>query len=382
MKYEYKNSGIEWLGKIPEHWNAKRLASLGTFSKGHGIPRSDLREDGVPAILYGDIYTKYNVTTGKLINRISEVTATKSTEIKNGDLLLAGSGETKEEIGKCVVYDDVPKAYAGGDIIIFKPIKHDSLFLSYALNSETSIYQKATTAKGDIVVHTYPSKLRSLLIATPPLPEQKAIANYLDKACQRIDNIIAIKQKQLEKIKLIRKSKIDELVCYGIDTNSEIQKTNLNYLPKIKKGWSVDRFKDVAILRNEKTDEKNEKEDYLELEDIEQGTGRILNKRNTIEVVSKVTKFYTGDVLFGKLRPYLEKYYLAEFDGKCTGEILSFKPIRIRGKFLMYLLASKWFIDLCNSMAYGAKMPRVNWPTQLALVNFPVPPIYEKNEIV
>jgi type I restriction enzyme S subunit len=145
--------------------------------------------------------------------------------------------------------------------------------------------------------------------------------------------------------------------------------------------WKLDRFKDVAVLRNERTDEASTVEDYLELEDLESGTGRILNRRDTMEVVSDVTVFKKGDVLFGKLRPYLEKYYVAEFDGKCTGEILAFKPQRIEGRFLFYCLASPWFIERCNMLAYGAKMPRVNWPTQLAQFSLPLPPRPEQRRI-
>ena len=154
-----------------------------------------------------------------------------------------------------------------------------------------------------------------------------------------------------------------------------------SFLTSLPNGWMFDRFKDVAALRNERTDEASEVEDYLELEDLESGTGRILNRRNTLEVISDVTVFKKGDVLFGKLRPYLEKYYVAEFDGKCTGEILAFKPERIESRFLFYCLASSWFIERCNLLAYGAKMPRVNWPTQLAQFNLPLPPLPEQQRI-
>jgi type I restriction enzyme S subunit len=154
-----------------------------------------------------------------------------------------------------------------------------------------------------------------------------------------------------------------------------------SFLAELPGGWTFDRFKDVAMLRNERTDEASEEEDYLELEDLESGTGRILNRRNTMEVVSDVTRFKKGDVLFGKLRPYLEKFYVAEFDGKCTGEILAFKPERIESRFLFYCFASSWFIERCNMLAYGAKMPRVNWPTQLAQFNLPLPPLPEQQRI-
>jgi type I restriction enzyme S subunit len=154
-----------------------------------------------------------------------------------------------------------------------------------------------------------------------------------------------------------------------------------DFLDLLPNGWTFDRFKDVATLRNEKTDEASSDEDYLELEDMESGTGRILSRRNTLEVESAVTIFKQGDVLFGKLRPYLEKYYLAEFDGKCTGEILAFKPERIHPRFLLYCIASSWFIARCNTLAYGAKMPRINWPTQLSQFNLPLPPLPEQEQI-
>jgi len=156
------------------------------------------------------------------------------------------------------------------------------------------------------------------------------------------------------------------------------QKDFFNDLPS---GWTFDRLKDVVELRNEKTSEASEEEDYLELEDIEPGTGRILGKRNTLEVISAVTIFKKGDVLFGKLRPYLEKFYEAEFNGKCTGEILAFRPFKVNSRFLLYCFASRWFIEYCNALAYGAKMPRVSWPTQLAKFNIPLPPAKEQQLI-
>jgi len=154
-----------------------------------------------------------------------------------------------------------------------------------------------------------------------------------------------------------------------------------NFLDDLPSAWTFDRIKDVVTLRKEKTAEATADEDYLELEDIESGTGRLLSRRNTLEVESAVTIFKKGDILFGKLRPYLEKYYEAEFDGKCTGEILAFQPQRIVSRFLFYCVGSRWFIERCNALAYGAKMPRVSWPTQLSQFNIPLPPHPDQNRI-
>lgn len=140
-------------------------------------------------------------------------------------------------------------------------------------------------------------------------------------------------------------------------------------------------MKDIVELRNDKVAIESEEENYLELEDLKGGSGQILSRRNTLSVESAVTRFIKGDVLFGKLRPYLEKYCQPDFDGYCTGEILAFFPRRIHGHYLFYHMGSDWLIQRCNALAYGTKMPRVNWATQLALFDIPLPPLPEQKRI-
>lgn len=206
-----KDSGVEWIGEIPEHWEVRRLASLGTFLKGGGIKRDDLVETGLPAILYGDIYTKYNYHTANTENFISKETAQKSVKIFKNYILFTGSGETKEEIGKCIVYKG-KSAYVGGDIIIFKQNKANSKFLSYALNNYSSIVQKMIMAKGEIIVHIYGSSLKKLKIVYPPRQEQEQIALYLDKKTVQIDKAINLQKDYIAKLKEYKTTLIDSVV--------------------------------------------------------------------------------------------------------------------------------------------------------------------------
>ena len=208
---KFKNSGVEWLGQIPSHWEVVRLGSLGIFSKGNGISRNELVADGIPAILYGDIYTKYNYQAIEIKNFISTETSLKAVKISENDILLTGSGETKEDIGKCVVFKG-KEAFAGGDIIIFKQDKNNSTFLAYSLNSSYSIMQKTIMAKGEIIVHIYSSMLKELLLPLPPKDEQEKIVEYIENKIYKIDKLVNLEQECIKSLKEYKASLIDSVV--------------------------------------------------------------------------------------------------------------------------------------------------------------------------
>ncbi|WP_257938972.1 type I restriction/modification system, specificity subunit [Campylobacter lari] len=213
----FKDSGIKYLGEIPQHWKVKRLANFGAFLKGNGISRQDLAEDGESAILYGDIYTKYQIKTHFLHSKISKKTSLSATPIYNGDILFSGSGETKEDIGKSVVYLGDDNAFAGGDVIIFRQKENNALFLSYVLNTKYANFCKSIDSKGEIIVHIYASNLKDIKIPLPPLKEQEQIANFLDEKCEKIDLLIEKTEKQIKLIKEYKTTLINQAVCGRIN---------------------------------------------------------------------------------------------------------------------------------------------------------------------
>lgn len=239
----YKNSGVEWLGEIPENWSILRLGAFGTFAKGGGFSKANLSDDGTRAVLYGDIYTKYNIKVKEAVRFIPNEIAAKSISIQAGDLLFTGSGETKEEIGKCVVFLGSNKTVAGGDVIIFRSKIHSKTFLSYALNTEGIKFENAKNSKGEIVVHTYASKLKELRIPIPPLPEQKAIAEFLDKKTALIDKAIQIKEKQIDLLQERRQILIQQAVTRGLDPNVPLKDSGVVWIGMIPEHWEVKRLK-------------------------------------------------------------------------------------------------------------------------------------------
>lgn len=98
-----KDSGVEWLGEVPEHWSIMRLGQIGRLSKGNGGTKHDETDSGVPCVRYGDLYTTHNRFIRKSRSYVSHEQAPDYTPIQYGDVLLAASAETVEEIGKSAV---------------------------------------------------------------------------------------------------------------------------------------------------------------------------------------------------------------------------------------------------------------------------------------
>ena len=138
-----------------------------------------MTDDGVPCIRYGEIYTHYSNYVGQLWSRIPPSVAVTALPIRAGDIVFAGSGETAEEIGKCVAYVGTEQAYAGGDTIVLSLGCDDPVFVGHLLNCSKAVGQKSRFGQGDAVVHISAKNLARLRIELPPVEEQRAISRIL-----------------------------------------------------------------------------------------------------------------------------------------------------------------------------------------------------------
>lgn len=189
-------------------WETKRLAEVGYFLKGSGVRRDDALSGPVACVRYGEIYTTHDDYIRSFHSWISPEVAARATCLKFGDLLFAGSGETKEEIGKCVALVLDMEAYAGGDIVILRPTGIDSLFLGYALNIADVARQKASLGQGDAVVHISSSALAQVSVHLPAIREQNAIATVLSD----MDAEIAALEARREKTRAIKQGMMQQLL--------------------------------------------------------------------------------------------------------------------------------------------------------------------------
>ena len=201
-------TGKKRLPGFSEEWEAKRLGEIGWFAKGKGIKKDEVRTDGVPCIRYGEIYTCHRDYIREFRSFISRSITEQSQRLHAGDLLFAGSGETAEEIGKCVAFLGEEEAYAGGDIVILSPLGQNSLFLGYLMNHASVCSQKARLGQGDAVVHISAGNLAKLKVRLPKLAEQTAIATILFD----MDAEIVAQEAKLAKARLIKQGMMQELL--------------------------------------------------------------------------------------------------------------------------------------------------------------------------
>ena len=126
--------------------------------------------------------------------------------------------------------------------------------------------------------------------------------------------------------------------------------------------WGEKKFSFIAKKVNDSYKPTNNGESFecIELESLSSETGLLIRTFRSSEQKSMKTKFLTGDVLFGKLRPYLKKFYRSDFDGVCTSEIWVLRPKSVPSEFLFYVVQSGHFNRLANIQS-GTKMPRSNW---------------------
>ena len=244
----------------------------------------------------------------------------------------------------------------------------------YYICFESVLYSNAT---GTTFLQVTGSVLNKMLIPLPPINEQQRIVNIieslfakLDRAKELIENTLA--QFEQNKMAILHKAFTGELTA-------KWRKENNIDLSSWKKCELKEVFKVVKDKYNPQTE--NQIVNYIGLENIETSKG-IISKNNSSEVKSIKTKFKKDDVLYGKLRPYLNKHDVVNFDGICSTDILVFRFNDINtAKYINYYFNLPMFIQYAVENSSGINLPRVSEKT-ISKYKISLPTIEEQQEIV
>ncbi|MEC6815054.1 restriction endonuclease subunit S [Photobacterium toruni] len=195
------------IARISKRKETAKLAELGKFFKGKGISKSEVIENGVPCVRYGELYTKHHRIIRGYQSFINRESAKKAMLIMQHDILFAGSGETIQEIGKSAAVITSEEAYAGSDILVFRPHDMDGTYAGYLMNSKLVRYQLNKLGTGATVMHVYASDLEKIVVPKIDKVQQIEIALKLEVISK---NITYLTQK-IETLNRLNKSIINKV---------------------------------------------------------------------------------------------------------------------------------------------------------------------------
>ncbi|MBZ5536969.1 MAG: restriction endonuclease subunit S [Acidobacteriia bacterium] len=368
VKPGYKQTEV---GVIPEEWEVKTLKSLnfdisdGNYSSKYPSA-SDFRPIGVPFIRANNIHNM-----GILADDMRFISQDQHRELlkghlKKNDVLIT----TRGDIGQVAL---VPERHVDSNInaqLVRMNTSNQSVdhrFFAYSLLSKASQKQLGNLQTGSALKQLPVGKLIQLRLVLPTLPEQGAIAGALSD----VDALIGALDQLITKKRDIKHAAMQQLL------------TGKRRLPGFHGKWEVKRFGEVATPRKETVDPRRRgvQEFCIELEHIEPATGKLLGSTSTRVNSSLKSAFREHDVLFGKLRAYLRKYWLADRSGVCSTEIWVFMPNArvVTGSYLFQLIKGDQFVEAAST-AYGTHMPRCDWNV-VKNFEFRLPAIAEQTAI-
>ena len=216
-----KESGIEWIGKIPKHWQINKIKNLFQFTKGLNITKKDLTENGIPVISYGQIHAKFNDgvhINNELIRYTDKSNAKINSKVSKGDFIFADTSEDIEGCGNSIYINKDMLLYGGyHDVILKSRNKKDNTYLAYLFQSETWRKQLRSKVSGVKVYSINQSILKECYVLIPPNEEQKLIVDYLDKTSINIDKTVEKIEKNIELLEEYKESLIHHVVTGKID---------------------------------------------------------------------------------------------------------------------------------------------------------------------
>ena len=372
-KYEsYKDSGVDWLGEIPSDWDLLKVKNIFRLVMKFAPKNNDCELLSV----YTDIGVKPRKELEERGNRAT--TTDGYLIVEKGDIVVNKLLAWMGAIGLSD-YDGVTSpAY---DILKPKiPIEgifYHLLFRSPQCTSELRRYSRGIM---DMRLRLYFDKFGDVVVPYPNIKVQKKIVSFLAEKTAQIDQAISLKQQQIEKLNEYKQIVIQNAVTKGLNPNVPMKDSGVEWIGDIPEHWDVKKLKYVLKSYNKKISSRNSDLRYLGMENIISKTGEINNE--SAEVEGLANHFKPNHILFGKLRPYLAKVYLADFEGICSTEFLVFEVLEPNNaKFLQILLLSNGFIQNIDSSTYGSKMPRAN-PDFINNQFIAIPPLDEQLQII
>ncbi len=387
-KYDkFKDSGIEWIGEIPEHWEVNKLKYQFEFIIGFTPPSGNsLYYEGGDKIWVNisDMNNKYISDSEKKITD-EAISRFKPRLLPIGSLLYS----FKLSVGK--VAFNKKELFTNEAIFSILPAENINLnFYYYSLPIQV-IKNANKNSYGALILNKELIKNATLLI--PPEQEQTAIANFLDKKIAGIDELIAKKEKLLELYEEEKAAIINQAVTKGLPNKKGeysvlFENSGVEWFDKIPKHWKVLKLKYCFKIRSGQVDPKldiNKIKPLIAPNHIESKSGKLLHIQTAAEQGADSGKYIIkkDDVIYSKIRPELCKACISPVDGLCSADMyaLDINKNVVNNLFILYFLLSDIFTLFAINESMRVAMPKIN---RDAINDFSIalPPLIEQIQIV
>ncbi|HEM3702744.1 TPA: restriction endonuclease subunit S [Streptococcus suis] len=351
-----KDSGIEWIGEVPEDWGTGKIKYYAEISAGSTPDRTnELFWNGdIPWMASGEVNQGVVTHTAEKITKLG-LRNTSTKLLSKGTVMLAlnGQGKTKGTAAILNIETASNQSLASFDV---NNEFVNGYFLYYYFVAN---YSNIRGLKGEDRDGLNLKLVSNIEIPLPSIDEQLKIADFLDKKVAQLDKVKSLLEEQIKTLEDYRQSLIYETVTRGLDKTVSFKEVDNKWISVIPSDWEERKLRYLAQTRNEKILTENS-DSYVGLENITPRTGLYIETESEVDLTENIS-FKQGDILFGKLRPYLRKFWKAEFDGTASSEFIIFKDSILDLEFLYWAIQSDSFVNDVNSSTYGSKMPRASW---------------------
>ena len=384
---EMKDSGVEWIEKIPLDWQVRKIKHLATLAGRigwQGLTSNEYEDEGAYLI------TGINFNNGKIdwesCVHVSEQRWEEASQIqiKNGDLLITKDGT----IGKVAIVENMPgkTSLNSGVLLVRNSEECNTRFLYWVMQSE--VFWKwfgIINAGNSTILHLYQQSFYNFSFPFPILSQQVKLADYLDVKCSKIDEIIKKQQAIIEKLKEYKLSIITEAVTEGINFDVKMKDSNIDMCEQIPEHWNVSQNRYLFSLRDEKNYKPLEEVRLLSLytdlgvfphgEQEERGNKAV--KAEGYKVV------YEDDIVVNIILAWMGAIGRSAYDGVTSPAYDIYKPNEnVCSRYYHYLYRTKPFSAECYK--YGRGIMAMRWRTyssEFKSIKVPVPPYVEQCQI-
>ncbi len=396
----YRDSGVEWLGAVPSHWDVRRLKEIAEAFPSNVDKKAYENDEPIRLCNYTDVYYNDKITSGM---SFMEATATQEQidrfSLRSGDVIITKDSESADDIAiAAFVPDDLPGIVCGYHLSMVRARAANSgAFLKRYFDSPFAKANFAVRANGLTRVGLGQYAVDNVPVPCPPIDEQLVIAAFLDRETARIDALIEEQERLIALLKEKRQAFISQAVTKGLDPTAPMKDSGVEWLGEVPAHWEVAPLKRfLAILsgyafpsQGFSTSENDQR--------LLRGINVAVGHTRWDDVVFwprlegdgfEAFQLQAGDIVLGMDRPWIgDGLRIAQITDDDLPALLLQRVAALRPKqkilqrFVVYLLTGEAFHHHCVPEMSGVSVPHIS-PGQIGEFVVNIPPLNEQYSIV